>query len=485
MEFTALSACFCRVRFMAGDNRMTEKMRPAFPGPRLGLSACALIALLAGCAQERDSRARMDEQVAEMMRIDRGNSGDPTALVPPGGTGSSSTRSDEPPRRPTFVERGGIRVQMPQTATRPTPQGESVELNFPETDIREFSRAVLGDILGLAYAVDPRIEGTVSMETRGPIPRGDVLALMERVLQMHGIAMVPMPGGYQVVPAENALTSGPSLAAGPGMGVRILRLRHIEAGKAAELLAPLTPRGAVVSADPTRNLLLLAGAGSQLDLMEATVQAIDLDQLQGMSLALKPLRYASPAALAEELTSIFSTEEGQPQDVRFVPVDRMNALVIVAKKPDTIDRMLTWAERLDQEGGGSEPELFVYPVQNGRAADIAVALGQIFGAEPTGQQIGGIAPGLQSRQLGRSSLLGGGAGGLGGGGGGLGQGGLGQGGLGQGGLGQGGLGQGGGLGGQDQGGGLGGGHASSGSPVSGWLTRPRWPRVLAADLTAT
>jgi general secretion pathway protein D len=432
---------------MAGDNKMIEKQRPIFPGPRLGLCACALVAILGGCSQEREQRARMDEQFAEMMRTDTGNSGNPTALVPPGGSGSSSAGRGDPPRRPVIVERGGIRVQMPQTTTRPTLQGESVELNFPDTDIKEFARAVLGDILGLAYSVDPRIEGTVSMDTRGPIARSDVLALVERVLQMHGISMVAMPGGYQVVPAEAGLSSGPSLSAGPGMGVRILPLRHIEAGKAAELLAPLTPRGAVVSADPGRNLLLLAGSGSQLDVMEATIQALDLDQLQGMSLALKPLRYASPAALAEELTSIFSTEEGQPQDARFVPVERMNALVIVAKKPDTIDRMLTWAERLDQEGGGSEPELFVYAVQNGRAADIAIALGQIFGAESTGQQIGGIAPGLQSRQLGRSSISGGG---------GLGQGGLGQSGLGQGGLGQGGLGQGGGLGGLGQGGGLGG-----------------------------
>ena len=45
-------------------------------------------------------------------------------------------------------------------------------------------------------------------------------------------------------------------------------------------------------------MLLLAGSRPQLDLLEATVQAIDLDQLQGMSFALKPLRYASPAALS-------------------------------------------------------------------------------------------------------------------------------------------------------------------------------------------
>ncbi|UEM23715.1 type II secretion system secretin GspD [Skermanella mucosa] len=400
--------------------------------------------------------------MSELMRPDGGTSGQPTSLVPPGGLGPAAGGREEPPRRPTYVERGGLRIQMPATSTRPSPSGESVELNFPDTDIREFARAVLGDILGLTYAVDPRIEGTVSVDTRGAIPRADVLPLVERVLQMHGVSLVPFPNGYQVVPAESGLTNGPALGGGPGMGVRVLPLRHIEAAKASELLAPLTPRGAVVSVDPKRNIMVLAGSQPQLDLMEATVQAIDLDQLQGMSFALKPLRYAAPAAMAEELTAIFGSEEGN-EEVRFVPVERMSALVIVTRNADMIDRMLNWAERLDQEGGGSDPELFVYPVQNGRAADLATALGQIFGAEQTGQQIGGLAPGLQSRQLAQSSLTRRGQGGSSGQGG-LGQGGLGQGGLGQGGLGQGGLGQGGqgGLGGDPLGGGGFGGQGGSG-----------------------
>lgn len=435
---------------------MKTQARPTYSGLRLSVTACALLALLVGCAQQRESQARIDERFAKLMASDTGTSGgQPTSLSPGGGTGgSSSARRDEPPRRPAIVERGGLRIQVPQTSTRPTLTGENVELNFPETDIREFSRAVLGDILGLSYSVDPRIEGTVSIDTRGAIPRQDVLGMVERVLQMHGVSLVPFPGGYQVVPAEAALANGPSMVGGVGTGVRILPLRHIEASKAAELLAPLTPRGALVSVETKRNVLLLAGSRPQLDLLEQTVQAIDLDQLQGMSFALKPLRYASPASLAEELTSIFGSEEGT-QDIRFVPVERMNALVIVTRDAGNIDRMLSWAERLDQEGGGSEPELFVYPIQNGRAADLATALGQIFGAEQTGQQIGGLAPGLRTRQLSQSTLQRNQ--------GGLGQGGLGQGGLGQGGLGQGGLGQNG-LGGQ---GGLGGGLGGLGGGLGG------------------
>ena len=88
--------------------------------------------------------------MSELMRPDGGTSGQPTSLVPPGGLGPAPGGRDEPPRRPTYVERGGLRIQMPATATRPTPTGESVELNFPDTDIREFARAVIGDILGLS-----------------------------------------------------------------------------------------------------------------------------------------------------------------------------------------------------------------------------------------------------------------------------------------------------------------------------------------------
>ena len=174
---------------------------------------------------------------------------------------------------------------------------------------------------------------------------------------------------------------------------RILPLRHIEASKAAELLAPLTPRGALVSVETKRNVLLLAGSRPQLDLLEATVQAIDLDQLQGMSFALKPLRYASPASLAEELTSIFGSEEGT-QDIRFVPVERMNALVIVTKairqyRPHAVLGRTAGSGRRRVRTGTvrlSDPE------RQGRR--FAIALGQIFGARSRGQQIGGLAPGF-------------------------------------------------------------------------------------------
>ena len=94
---------------------------------------------------------------------------------PPGAPVPPRRRSDEPPRRPAIVERGGLRIQVPQTATRPTLSGENVELNFPEPTSGSSRAPCWATFWGLSYSVDPRIEGTVSIDTRGPIPRQDVL----------------------------------------------------------------------------------------------------------------------------------------------------------------------------------------------------------------------------------------------------------------------------------------------------------------------
>ena len=69
---------------------MKTQNRPTRSGLRLSVTACAMLALLVGCAQERDlSQARMDERFADLMRSDAGTPGEPTALVPAGGAGSS------------------------------------------------------------------------------------------------------------------------------------------------------------------------------------------------------------------------------------------------------------------------------------------------------------------------------------------------------------------------------------------------------------
>ena len=41
--------------------------------------------------------------------------------------------------------------------------GEGYELNFENTPVTTVAKVVLGDIMGLGYTIDPRVQGTVSL----------------------------------------------------------------------------------------------------------------------------------------------------------------------------------------------------------------------------------------------------------------------------------------------------------------------------------
>ncbi len=57
--------------------------------------------------------------------------------------------------------------------------------------------------------------------------------------------------------------------------------------------------------------------------------------------------------------------------VRFVPIERLNAVLAISPQPAYLERAETWIDRLDQGAEGARRRIFVYHVQNGRAADFA------------------------------------------------------------------------------------------------------------------
>jgi general secretion pathway protein D len=141
----------------------------------------------------------------------------------------------------------------------------------------------------------------------------------------------------------------------------------------APVLEPFAPAGGAIQVDPGRNLLLLAGMSDQLRTLGDLITMFDVDWLRGMSFGLFPLDDAPAVLLAEELQQIFSNLEGGPLAglVNFVPITRLNAILVVASQPAYLDQAQVWIDRLDRIGNGEEPRIFVYSAQNARATNLA------------------------------------------------------------------------------------------------------------------
>ncbi|KJV35498.1 hypothetical protein VI08_07730 [Luteibacter yeojuensis] len=293
-------------------------------------------------------------------------------------------------------------------APRSPAQGPgALTFNFEDQPIESVVRAILADVLDANYSVMPGVGGTVSFSTAKPVAREDALPILETLLAWTGNALIKRQGRYDVVPRRDAVAGQlvPRLAAAApraGHAARLFPLRFVAAKEMEKLLGPFMAADALLLVDPTRNLLVMAGTPGELDNYAASIETFDVDWVAGMSVGVFPLTNATTKELLPGLESVFGTDgkASAPGPVRLLPVERSNAIVVIATQPALLARVGEWIERMDR-GSGNEPRLYVHDIRNLPAGDVARHLGQIYGGYVGGGQVGGgaVGPGLGASTL--------------------------------------------------------------------------------------
>ena len=279
--------------------------------------------------------------------------------------------------------------QPVRAATAGVADDGGITLNFVDADVRDIAKAVLGDFLGLNYAVGSSVTGTVTIQTSRPVPKADALAVLEQALQLNGLALVKRAGVYNILPLADARRQSGTIgtqrrAIGePGFGVQIVPLKYVAASQMQHLLEPLVPSQAVVYADASRNFLVIQGTEAERAAMVEEIGLFDVDWLSKMSFELLTPKYTDVTPLTKEMTDILGGEHsGLGEFVRLVPIQRLNAILAISSQPRYLAQLRQWMERLDQPGQGAERRFFFYAVQNGRAADLAETLNRsIYGGK--------------------------------------------------------------------------------------------------------
>ena len=280
-------------------------------------------------------------------------------------------------------------------AARVTAKGEYT-LNFEATDLQAVVKAVLGDILKENYVLDPKVTGVVTVQTSRPLTKAELLPALENLLRLNGAALIREGNTYKVLPAAEAMGGPVSTGRRPpqawGYGTRIVPLRHIAAKEMHKILEPFLPQDVPPIVDEQRNLLILTGSEPELQSLLDLVDTFDVDWLKGMSVGLFRFQHAEAKTAKDELENIFGAKDGPLSGlVRIVPVERLNALLVISQRSDYVDQARQWVERLDQVSETASPRLYVYRVQNAKAKDLATVLGGIFGIQPTAAE-GGAPP---------------------------------------------------------------------------------------------
>ncbi len=147
---------------------------------------------------------------------------------------------------------------------------------------------------------------------------------------------------------------------------------------------------------------MVAGTGQELERVLETVQLFDVNVMEGMSFGLYPLENIEVSDVVTELEKLFDKDAKTPMAgmFRFVPIERLNAVLIITHQPRYLEEIKKWVVRLDRTDAVAGEGAMVYRVQHVIATDLAVTLESVFGG------VGGardrkpsVAPGQQAASI--------------------------------------------------------------------------------------
>jgi general secretion pathway protein D len=296
------------------------------------------------------------------------------------------------PRSPAAAIYLGDTTVAPAKTTRDggaDAAGDGFDLNFENAPVTTVAKVILGDILGVGYTIDPRVQGTITLASGRPVSKADVLFVLENALRMSNVAMVRDASGYRLIPAADAAGSGfvdTAEATRAGFGISVVPLRYVSAQAILKLLDGFGVKPNAVRVDNARNLVIVQGTGPERRAAVDTMISFDGDWMRGQSVGVFPIHNSAPDPIIAEMEKIMDSGEGglTQNMIKFQAVARLNAVLVVSRKPDYLRTVATWIKRLD-ESDTAGVNLKVYRLHYGSAKQVAGLLNEILvGRSPGG-----------------------------------------------------------------------------------------------------
>jgi len=284
--------------------------------------------------------------------------------------------SAEQMTEPTIQKGTGRFIDTSAQLSRTGKGNYVVKLNA--VPVADAVQQVLGDTLGLSYVVEGEIAGAISVDTARPVDQRTLLEMLSGALAGSVAALINEGGFYRVTTAEAALASTSRIV---GYGSSVSDLKVVRACRWCRFVSSRRPRWKRSS---SRSLPKAPSPVSMLPTQPSHHQVrtraappafwkwwtcSTSTTWPACRFALLPVKNTSATGLVTELDQLFGAASGTPMAglVRFIPIERLNAVMAISPQPQQLEQVQTWMERLDRSGRLSDQSFHVVPLQN-RAA---------------------------------------------------------------------------------------------------------------------
>jgi general secretion pathway protein D len=313
----------------------------------------------------------------------------PSAVPQPGTGVAQPTPSPEDAQAPQV----GPGPSGPQRRSPPHIQsGGMVSLNFNRADLVEIIH-IIAQQLRLTYTIDPEVKGTVTINSAEPLRAEDLLPIFHQLLRMNGAVAVRTGNLYHIMPIKD----GKGLARPVGQGkedsfaLQVIPVRFFSVAEMKRVLTPFLQPGGEIVENPRGNFLIVIDLPSNIQRLMEIAELIDVQVFAGTRMEIYQPKVASAEELAQEMGKVMqsfasSVPQAESFAAQFVALPRINQLLVISHSEAAWTYAKRWLDRLDIIAEGPGRRIFIYPVENGKATELADVLSQALGQPSTGRR---------------------------------------------------------------------------------------------------
>lgn len=283
-------------------------------------------------------------------------------------------------------------------------QGDKVTLAFVNLEIEAIAKA-MGAMAGKIVIVDPKVKGTLTLASEGPVGMDAAFGMFLAELRLRGFAAVDSGGMYKIVPESDAKLQGLPVGVGDRpervgqgggqMATQIFKLSNESAGSMVAVLRPLIGPNNTITASPGGNALVVTDYAENLARIGKIIAALDVQASSDVEFV--KLNHAVAADAATMLSKLM---EGGPAagaqeapKMSIAPESRTNSVVIKTQSAARMALAKQLLGKIDEPSAGptgAEGNIHVVYLKNAEAGKLAGILRAAIA--PTGSGSGGSAP---------------------------------------------------------------------------------------------
>jgi len=282
-----------------------------------------------------------------------------------------------------------------------TPQKEGISvgekgiiLNYDQAPITQVID-MIGKYLGINYAIDPTVKGTVNLHTYRAISKQELWPVFLKILRINNLGVTESDGLYEIYPLKDSQAYNISMKAGEEVGkgmedmsvIQIIPLRHIMADDVSKVLGNFTTSTGKVMVYPEYNLLIIVDQRWNVRRLMEFIRLFDVSQFSNLTLRMYEIHYVPVSDLTKELENIlkqYGVKDEKTPDIgiRLISLERLNTLFVISGNKELMEKTEALIRMLDVTAAEDvETKIYVYQVAHADAENLAELLQEILSVD--------------------------------------------------------------------------------------------------------